>query len=83
MPDVEKEWNCRILSMHLHLSRRVKIDAVVPLDDFDVEKAAALREHLRLPGMGDSQARLFRDKLAMRTTAKAQHSRAGVYRPFP
>ena len=40
------------------------------LDDFDVETAATLREHLRVPGMGDSTARYFRDKLAMRTKAR-------------
>jgi biotin carboxylase len=35
-----------------------------------VETVAHLREHFRLPGMGDSLARNFRDKLAMRTTAR-------------
>ena len=39
------------------------------LDDYDVEIAAELREHMRLPGMGASQARFFRDKLAMRVRA--------------
>jgi biotin carboxylase len=43
---------------------------IVALDDFDVETAAHLREHFRLPGIGDSLARNFRDKLAMRTTAR-------------
>ncbi|MCK7527222.1 MAG: ATP-grasp domain-containing protein [Ignavibacteriales bacterium] len=45
------------------------IDRIVALDDYDVERAAALREHLRCPGMGDTTARYFRDKLAMRTRA--------------
>lgn len=53
-----------------YVSRTIKFDRVVPLDDFDVETAAAIREHLRLPGMNASTARLFRDKLAMRTRAK-------------
>ena len=35
-----------------------------------VETAADLREHFRLPGIGASQARFFRDKLAMRTRAR-------------
>lgn len=52
-----------------YLSRKHKFDRIVALDDFDVETAAHLREHLRLDGMGDTQARLFRDKLAMRTSA--------------
>jgi biotin carboxylase len=53
-----------------YLARSIRIDRIVALDDFDVEKAAALREHLRVPGMGDTTARYFRDKLAMRTRAK-------------
>lgn len=53
-----------------YLARDRQIDQIIPLDDYDVETAAALREHLRLPGMGDSLARHFRDKLAMRTQAR-------------
>jgi biotin carboxylase len=53
-----------------YLARTREIDRIVPLDDFDVETAAALREHLRLPGMGDTTARHFRDKLAMRMKAR-------------
>ena len=49
------------------LMRKKKIDRIVALDDFDVEKAAYLREEFRLPGMGQTTARYFRDKLAMRT----------------
>ncbi len=54
-----------------YLARSRLFDLVVALDDYDVETAAALREHLRLPGMGDTTARYFRDKLAMRTGARA------------
>jgi biotin carboxylase len=54
-----------------YLARTRKFDRIVPLDDFDVEVAAALREHFRFEGMGDTIARNFRDKLAMRTTARA------------
>ncbi len=53
-----------------YLARKIPFDRVVPMDDFDVETAAALREHLRLPGQGDSAARYFRDKLAMRMRAR-------------
>jgi hypothetical protein len=52
------------------IARHNRLDRIVALDDFDVETAAALREHLRLPGMGDTTARYFRDKLAMRVRAK-------------
>jgi hypothetical protein len=50
--------------------RSRKIDLVVALDDFDVEKAALVREHFRIPGMGQTTARYFRDKLAMRVQAE-------------
>lgn len=53
-----------------HLLRSERIDRVVALDDFDVEKATFLREHFRLPGMGQTTGRHFRDKLAMRTQAR-------------
>ncbi|MGI8589049.1 MAG: ATP-grasp domain-containing protein [Chloroflexia bacterium] len=53
-----------------YLARSQRIDRIVPLDDYDVETAAALREHLRCPGMGDTTARHFRDKLAMRVQAQ-------------
>lgn len=52
------------------LFRQIKIDLVVALDDFDVEKAAMVREHFRIPGMGQTTARYFRDKLAMRMQAR-------------
>ncbi|HEX7175826.1 MAG TPA: ATP-grasp domain-containing protein [Pyrinomonadaceae bacterium] len=52
------------------IARHTEIDRIVALDDFDVETGAALREHLRIPGMGDSTARHFRDKLAMRVKAR-------------
>ena len=71
MPDVEKKWNMPdVIKGVSWLARSVKIDRVVALDDFDVEKAAAIREHLRIAGMGDTTARYFRDKLAMRTKAR-------------
>ncbi len=52
-----------------HMMRSRAIDRIVALDDFDVEKAALLREHFRIAGMGQTTARYFRDKLAMRTKA--------------
>jgi hypothetical protein len=55
-----------------YLARNVRFDRIVALDDFDVETAAALREHLRIPGMGDTTARHFRDKLAMRVKAREE-----------
>jgi biotin carboxylase len=53
-----------------HVARTHRIDRIVALDDFDVETAALLREHLRVPGMGETTARYFRDKLAERMKAR-------------
>ena len=53
-----------------YLARTRAIDRIIALDDFDVETAAALREHFRMPGMGATLARRFRDKLAMRVSAR-------------
>ena len=55
-----------------YLMRSRRIDRLVALDDFDIEVAAFLREHFRMTdtGHGESAARLFRDKLAMRVKAR-------------
>jgi biotin carboxylase len=53
-----------------YLMRQEKVNRIVALDDYDVATAASLREHLRIPGMGESTARHFRDKLAMRVQAR-------------
>jgi len=69
--DDKKRWKIDDLILGTsHLARRTQIDRIVPLDDFDLEKASALREHLRLPGMGETTTRHFRDKLAMRVKAQ-------------
>ena len=52
------------------LARTEHIDRIVPLDEFDLEMASALREHLRIPGMGETTVRHYRDKLAMRMQAR-------------
>lgn len=53
-----------------YLARTRVIDAIVPLDEYDAFTAASLREHLRLPGLGESAVRYVRDKLAMRIKAR-------------
>lgn len=55
-----------------YLMRHEAIDRIVALDDYDVLTAASLREHFRLPGLGESISRHFRDKLAMRQKAAAE-----------
>lgn len=53
-----------------YAARTRHIDRIVALDEFDMENVAAIREHLRLPGIGLTTIRYFRDKLAMRTQAR-------------
>lgn len=68
-----KTWNEEeVINSIAYLFRSVRFDQFIALDDFDVEKVAKLREHFRMPGMGETTARYFRDKLAMRL--KAQES---------
>ena len=68
MPDLAKEPD--ITHAVSYLARTRRIDRLIPLDEFDIEVAASLREHLRIPGMGQTTARYFRDKLAMRVQAR-------------
>jgi biotin carboxylase len=73
MPDVDKKWNVTdTLHAVSYLARTQVLSRIVPMDDFDLELAANLREHLRVPGMGDTTTRYFRDKLAMRVKAKSE-----------
>ncbi|MFZ0546381.1 MAG: ATP-grasp domain-containing protein [Candidatus Promineifilaceae bacterium] len=68
MPDVSAMPD--VLHAVSYLARARHIDCIIPLDDYDVLTAAALREHTRIPGMGQTTARRFRDKLAMRFRAQ-------------
>ena len=65
-----------------HLARNEKIDRIVALDEFDMETAATLREHLRIPGMGLTTMRYFRDKLAMRMRALDREVRVPDFVPI-
>lgn len=63
-------WNLdHLVQGFYYLMQTRKVDAVVALDDYDVEKAALIRETFRIPGMGQTTHRYFRDKLAMRQKA--------------
>ncbi|HEX8846261.1 MAG TPA: ATP-grasp domain-containing protein [Pyrinomonadaceae bacterium] len=53
------------------LARPQKIDRIIALEEFDVITAGMAREHLCLPGMTGTEARVFRDKLSMRVKARA------------
>lgn len=65
--DAESDLFIYLVSL---LSRQMKIDRIVALEEFDVITAAQIRAHLCLPGMTSATARLFRDKLAMSARAK-------------
>ena len=66
----DESWNMANVIKGLAFTlRSKKVDRIVALDDFDVERAAQLREEFRIPGMGQTTARYFRDKLAMRVKA--------------
>lgn len=72
MPELKPSvWNLdHLIQGFSHLMQTRKVDAVIALDDYDVEKAALIRETFRIPGMGQTTHRYFRDKLAMRQKAK-------------
>ena len=60
----------QVLNTVSYQARELSFDRIVALDEFDLEVAALIREHMRLPGMGESPTRFFRDKLAMRVRAQ-------------
>ncbi|MGB0525139.1 MAG: ATP-grasp domain-containing protein [Flammeovirgaceae bacterium] len=75
--DEDQAWNMdQVIDGLAYFMRANKVDRMVALDDFDVEKVTHLREHFRMPGMGQTTGRHFRDKLAMRV--KAQESGIAV-----
>lgn len=53
------------------LARNRRIDRVIALEEFDVVTAALMREHLCLPGLSSSRAKVFRDKLSMAVHAES------------
>src|SRR5260370_10419894 len=55
-----------------YVARSQSIDRIVALDEFDMENVSALREHLRITGMGLTAVRYFRDQLAMRERARQE-----------
>lgn len=64
VPDITDEKVVRDVVSYIHRHR--KIDRIIPMADHDVELSSMIREHLRIAGMGETTARYFRDKLAMR-----------------
>ena len=79
MPDLTERRN--VINAVSYLARTINIDRIVALDEFDIEMAAALREHLRVGGMGETTSRYFRDKLAMRLRAEEKGIRVPAFCP--
>lgn len=66
-----------MIDLTAFIGRKMKVDRVVALEEFDVMTAALIREHFCLPGMSSSTAKTFRDKFRMAEAARA----AGVAVP--
>ena len=60
----------QILNTVSWMARGRRFDRIVALDEFDLGTAAQIREHMRIPGMGTTTAAYYRDKLAMRVSAR-------------
>ena len=72
MPDEGNVWDREdTLNSVAFLARHHRIDRIVPLDEFDQEIAASIRAQLCIPGLDETTARRFRDKLYMRHAAHA------------
>lgn len=61
----------QILNTVTYLARSRKFARILALDPHSLDTAAALREHLRIPGMGITTTHTFSDRLAL--LAKAAH----------
>jgi biotin carboxylase len=76
--DAEGKWDrTHLINAMSYVARKERINAIVALDDYDLESAAILRDHFQLRGIGETVTRYFRDKLAMRVRAGSQ----GVHEP--
>src|SRR5687767_3978567 len=79
MPELDNP--AHVVNAVSYVARRERIDRVVALDEFDMEMAAVLREHLRLPGLTVTGTRAVRDKLVMRELTQAAGIRGPEFTP--
>lgn len=61
------------------MARGRRYNRIVALDEANLLCAAALREHLRVPGMGLTTAGYYRDRLAMRISASESGFTVGQF----
>jgi hypothetical protein len=62
-----------------YLARTRRFARIISLTAADMTAAAALREHMRIPGMGITTTRSFRDRLTMRAKADKLGIRVPAY----
>lgn len=60
----------QVLNTVSWMARGRRFNRVVALDETDLLRAAEIREHMRIPGMGITTAGYYRDRLAMRVSAR-------------
>ncbi len=84
MPETDgRQWDMdTLVSGTAYIFSQHKVDKIVALDDYDVKKVALLREEFRSPGMGETTARHFYDKLAMRMIARENNIRIPDFSPL-
>lgn len=83
MPGQDLDWDLDLLMKGVGgLMKDHKIESIIALDDYDVEKATYLRENLRISGMGQTTGRFFRDKLAMRIKAEDSGIKVPAFAPL-
>jgi biotin carboxylase len=79
MPELDNP--AHVINAASYLARRERFDRIVALDEFDMEMAAVLREHLRVHGMTITGTRAVRDKLVMRQLTQAAAITVPAYAP--
>ncbi len=81
MPDKEFEWNLLHMVQGVnHLCRTEKIERIVPLDDFDLEKAALLAGAFAFAGVWRNRDPVFsRQAGDADAGGRKRHSRAAVH----
>jgi ATP-grasp domain len=73
--------NCRPELDILDLAERCTLRGLVDLVEWDLERAAALRDRLGLPGQGSASARAYRDKALMKDLLGAAGLPVAAHRP--
>jgi biotin carboxylase len=68
VPDLTNQ--AEVMKAVAFLAKSRDFAAIVPIDEYVVDIAAWLREHMRIPGTGVTRAARFRDKLLMRICAR-------------